>query len=175
MKLKPKIGVAFTSIEGFDLDQDKLTAYQKESQKELKKFGTENIVLDFIVNNDKTAKKANDIFSKEDIDVVMLVVAIWTPDKTAISIIEGLHVPVIISTTSLSKQTIGINGAQVIAASLKELSVSFKFIFGSIKSIKVQKKIFNYAMAAAVIKKLKKIKNKNTYSILYLREDWDVH
>ena len=155
MKLRPKIGVAFTSIDDFDLDQDKLMAYQKESQKELKKFGTENIILDFIVSNDETAKKANDIFSKEDIDAVLLVVAIWTPDNIALSIIENLDVPVIISTTSLSKQTIGINGAQVIAASLKETCISFKFIFGNIKDIKVQKKIFNYAMAAAVIKKLK--------------------
>ena len=149
------MGVAFTSIEGFDLDQDKLMAYQKESQKELKKFSTDNIVLDFIVSNDETAKKANGIFSKEDIDVMLLIVAIWTPDKVAISIIEGLDVPVIISTTSLTNQTIGINGAQVIAASFKELNIPFRFIFGKINNNKVQKKIFNYAMATAVIKKLK--------------------
>lgn len=156
MKLNPKMGVAFTSIEGFDLDQDKLIAYKNESERELKKYNTNNLVLDFIVNNDETAKKANGIFSKEEIDIVLLVVAIWTPDSVALSIIDDLNVPVILSTNSLSKQTTGINGAQIIAAALEELKIDFKFIFGKLKYNRIRKKIFNYTMAAAVIKKLKK-------------------
>ena len=85
MKLKPKAGVAFTCIDGFDLDQDKLGNYQKKFINILDRLDVENKNIDFIVKNENDAKKANEIFSGENLDIIILVVAVWTPDALAIS------------------------------------------------------------------------------------------
>lgn len=129
MKIKPKTGVVFTSIDGFDLDQNKLEKYIKNFTNILNGLELENKFIEFVVKNENDAKKANEIFSKENLDLIMLVVAVWTPDSLALTLINNLNKPVIVFTTSLSAQTIGINGAQVISASLKELGADFKFIF----------------------------------------------
>jgi len=158
LKLKPKAGVVFTSIEGFDMDQGKLENYQKKFIRILEGLDIESKHIDFIVKNEKDAKKANEIFSGKNLDIIILVVAVWTPDALAMSLLNNLNVPVIVFTTSLSTQTIGINGAQVISASLKELDHEFKFIFGEITEVKVQKKILDYCFASAVVRKLKSIR-----------------
>jgi len=158
MRLKPKAGIAFTSVEGYDLDQDKLTDFEVKAKIALKKLELENVFLDFTVKNISDAKKANEIFKAEDIDVIIIIVGVWTPDSIAVSLINDLNIPIIVFTTSLSIHTVSINGAQVIVASLKELDADFKFIFGDIDSGKVHKKITDYAFAAAIVKKLKKIR-----------------
>lgn len=158
MKLKPKAGVVFTSIDGFDMDQSKLENYQKKFTDTLRGLDIESKNIGFIVKNENDAKKANEIFSAGNLDVIILVIAIWTPDALAMSLINNLNIPVIVFTTSLSTQTIGINGAQVISASLKELDSEFKFIFGDISEAKTQKKIIDYCFAAAVVKKLKSMR-----------------
>ena len=155
MKLKPKLGVAFTSVEGYDLDQDKLTDFEKKAKDALKKLEFENIFLGFTVKSEKEAKKANEIFSKENLDCMILIVAVWTPDSTVVILINNLDIPLIVFTTSLSVHAVSVNGAQVIVATLKELNRDFKFIFGDINGNKVQKKITEYATAAAIVKKLK--------------------
>lgn len=158
MKIKPKAGVVFTCIDGFDLDQDKLENYQKKFINILDRLNVENKNIDFIVKNENDAKKANEIFSGENLDIIILVVAVWTPDSLAISLLNNLNIPVIVFTTSLSTQAIGINGAQVISASLKELSFDFKFIFGEISEAKTQKKIIDYCFAAAIVRRLKSMR-----------------
>jgi len=158
LKIKPKAGVVFACIEGFDLDQDKLENYQKKFNSILHKLDIENKNIGFIVKNENDAKKANEIFHRENLDIIILVVAVWTPDALAISLLNNLNIPVIVFTASLSTQTIGINGAQTISASLKELDFDFKFIFGEINDVKVQKKIIDYCFAAAIVKKLKSLR-----------------
>ncbi len=155
MKLKPKAGVAFTCIDGFDMDQDKLENYRKKFLNILDRLDIESTYLDFIVKNENDAKKANEVFLGKNLDIIILVVAVWTPDALAMSLLNNLNIPVIVFTTSLSTQTIGINGAQAISASLKELDFDFKFIFGEISEAKIQKKIIDYCFAAAIIKRLK--------------------
>ena len=158
MKLKPKIGVAFTCIDGFDLNQDKLGVYKDKVTGILNDIDMENKFIKFIVKSEDDARKANGIFLKENLDAILLIVAVWTPDSTAITLINNLDIPVIIFTTSLSTQTVSINGAQVVAAAFKELGIDFKFIFGDINDKSVQKKIINYSFASAIVKKLKKIR-----------------
>ena len=86
---------------------------------------------------------------------MILIVAVWTPDSTVVILINNLDIPLIVFTTSLSVHAVSVNGAQVIVATLKELNRDFKFIFGDINGNKVQKKITEYATAAAIVKKLK--------------------
>ncbi len=155
MKFKPKIGVAFTSVEGYDLDQEKLKIFEKKAKTFLDKMELEKVYLDFNVKNEKDSKKANALFRKEDVDLLMIIVGVWTPDSTVVSLLNNLKIPVLVFTTSLSIHTVSVNGAQVIVASLKELGYDFKFIFGDIGSPEVHKKIKDYAMAAAIVKKLK--------------------
>ena len=151
MKFKPKIGVAFTSVEGYDLDQDKLEIFEKKAKTVLDKMDLEKVYLDFKVKNDKDSKKANALFRKEGIDLLMIIVGVWTPDSTVVSLVNNLQMPILVFTTSLSIHTVSVNGAQVIVASLKELGYDFKFIFGDIGSPEVHKKIKDYAMAAAIV------------------------
>lgn len=158
MKFKPKIGVAFTSVEGYDLDQEKLEIFEKKAKTFLDKMELEKVYLDFNVKNEKDSKKANALFRKEDVDLLMIIVGVWTPDSTVVSLLNNLKIPVLVFTTSLSIHTVSVNGAQVIVASLKELGYDFKFIFGDIGSPEVHKKIKDYAMAAAIVKKLKNIR-----------------
>ena len=49
MKIKPKAGIVFTCIDGFDLDQDKLENYQKKFINILDRLDVENKNIDFIV------------------------------------------------------------------------------------------------------------------------------
>ena len=155
MSFKPKIGIAFTSVEGYDLDQDKLEIFEKKAKTILDKMDLEKVYLDFKVKNEKDSKKANALFRKEGIDLLLIIVGVWTPDSTVVSLINDLKMPILVFTTSLSIHTVSVNGAQVIVASLKELGYDFKFIFGDIESPEVHKKIKDYAMAAAIVKKLK--------------------
>jgi len=80
--------------------------------------------------------------------------AVWTPDTTVIRLIENLKIPIIIFTTTLSAYTIGVNGAQLISASLKELELEYRFIFGNIEEKETIGKIYNYSMACALVKKI---------------------
>jgi L-fucose isomerase-like protein len=155
MKFKPKIGVAFTSVEGYDLDQDKLEIFEKKAKTVLDKMELEKVYLDFKVKNEKDSKKANALFLKENVDLLLIIVGVWTPDSTVVSLVNNLKMPIIVFTTSLSIHTVSVNGAQVIVASLKELGYDFKFIFGDIGSAEVHKKIKDYSTAAAIVKKLK--------------------
>ncbi len=152
---RPKIGVAFTSVEGYDLDQNKLEIFEKKAISKLDSMELEKVYLDFMVKNDKDSKKANSLFKKENIDLLLIIVGVWTPDSTVVSLVNNLRIPILVFTTSLSIHTVSVNGAQVIVASLKELGYDFKFVFGNIESPEVHKKIIDYAMAAAIVKKLK--------------------
>ena len=125
MKFKPKIGIAFTSVEGYDLDQDKLEIFEKETKTVLGEMDLEKVYLDFKVKNENNSKKANALFKKEDIDLLMIIVGVWTPDSTVISLVNDLKMPILVFTTSLSIHTVSVNGAQVIVASLKELGYDF--------------------------------------------------
>jgi L-fucose isomerase-like protein len=158
LKIIPKIGIAFTSIVGFDLDQDKLENFKVKFAKTVDKLELDKVFIDFTVTGNNTAKKANEIFKRESVDLIMLVVAVWTPDLIALSIIENLDIPVIIFTTSLTPHTVSVNGAQVIASAFTELGIDFKFIFGEIEDIKVKKKIMDYSIASAIIARLKKFR-----------------
>ncbi len=157
LKIQPKAAVVFTGIEGFDLGQDQLDSYKIEFIENIGHFCQTKIV-DFTVNNENKSKEANQILLREDMDVLILVIVIWTPDSIVLDMVNGLNVPVIVFTTSLSTQTIGINGAQIVACSFKESHIKYKFIFGNIKKRSVQQKIENYALAAAIFKRLQIIK-----------------
>ena len=61
---RPKIGVAFTSVEGYDLDQNKLEIFEKKAISKLDSMELEKVYLDFMVKNDKDSKKANSLFKK---------------------------------------------------------------------------------------------------------------
>jgi len=158
MKVKPKVGVVFTSVEGYDVDQDKLAKFMIDTKQILSTLELENKFLDFTVQNTETARKANKIFFKEDLDVLLIISVIWTPDSTVITLINNLNLPIILYTTSISIHAVSINGAQVIAATLKELGINFNFIFGELADTDVQKTIIDYSKASAITKRLKNVR-----------------
>ena len=49
MKIIPKIGIAFTSIVGFDLDQDKLENFKVKFAKTVDKLELDKVFIDFTV------------------------------------------------------------------------------------------------------------------------------
>ncbi len=158
MKINPKMGIVFTSIEGIDADQDKLNDFKKNLKNKLDFGDLDNHYMDFVVSDVRLADKANKLIAEKDLDVLCIVVAIWTPDTTIIRLIEGLDIPIILFTTTLSPYTIGLNGAQLISSSLKELDKDYCFIYGGIDDSETVKKIFDFAMAAALVKKVRKMK-----------------
>lgn len=156
MKLKPRIGFVFTSIEGIDADQTRLVEFKKKFIEKMDSPEIESIFVDFTVASYVDASAANRMFSQCDPDVICIVAAVWTPDTTVIKILERLEdIPVILYTTSLSEYTIGLNGAQLISATLKELKIKYRFIFGNIDDNETVKDIFSYGMACTLVKKLK--------------------
>jgi L-fucose isomerase-like protein len=159
MKLKPKIGIVFTSIEGIDADQEKLIEFKDKFMKKINGSDMDIIRIDFTVSNVNEAGTANGILKQNDPDVICIAAAVWTPDTVVIRLIENLSdVPVILFTTSLSEYTIGINGAQIISSSLTELDREYRFIFGSIDDESTMKKILSYATACALAKSLKNLR-----------------
>jgi L-fucose isomerase-like protein len=158
MRLKPKMGVVFTSIEGIDADQHELENYKEIVKNKLEPKYFDSHVIDFIVSNNESAQRASKILKERDIDLLFITIAVWTPDTTIIRLIDGLDVPVIIFTTTLTPYTIGLNGAQLVSATLKELDKEYRFIFGNIDDPSVFKKIYDFSMAAALAVKIKSLK-----------------
>ncbi len=155
MKIKPKIGIIFTSLEDTDLDQDKLINLKQKVVRKFEILDLEKIYINFFVANEKNAKKANKILRKSNLDVICLIVGIWTADSIVLSLIEDLGLPIIVFTTSINIRTFGLDGALLISATLKDHNFNYKFIFGDIGDSKVLNKIYNYALASAVVNKLR--------------------
>jgi len=158
MILKPKICVVFTSIEGIDADQHVLEKYKETVIKSLGPKYFDSHMIDFIVSNNEYAQKANKIIKEKNPDLLFITAAVWTPDTTVIRLIEGIEAPIILFTTTLTPYTLGLNGAQLVASTLKELVKDFIFIFGDINDASVFKKIYDFAMAAALAEKVKNLK-----------------
>ncbi len=158
MMIKPKMGVVFTSIEGVDVDQDRLTGFKNIFKKNIDSACLDNHYIDFIVSDIGAADHANKLIAEKNLDLLCIVIVIWTPDTTVIRLIEGLDIPVILFTTTLSPYTIGLNGAQLVAASMKELEKDYRFIFGDVAETETIRKIYDFAMASCLMKKLRKLK-----------------
>ena len=155
MKIKPKIGIIFTSLEGADLDQDKLINLKEEVVRKFKILDLDKIYIDFFVANERNAKKANRILKESNLDVICLIVGIWTADSIVLSLIENLDLPIIVFTTSINIRTFGLDGALLVSATLKDHNYNYKFIFGDIGDRKVLNKIYDYTLASAVVNKLR--------------------
>ncbi len=155
MRIKPKMCIVFTAIEGMDADQGRLEGFKDEFEKDFSRFEMANTFVDYTVSNDADALKANAFIRNNDFDLVCIAAGVWTPDTTVIRLIENIGMPVAVFTTTLSPYTIGLNGAQIVAASLKELDIEFRFIFGKLSNPKTAEKIYDFALAAAIVKKLK--------------------
>jgi L-fucose isomerase-like protein len=155
LKIKPKIGIIFTSLEGADLDQDKLINLKEEVVRKFKILDLDKIYIDFFVANEGNAKKANRILRESNLDVICLIVGIWTADSIVLSLIEDLSLPIIVFTTSINIRTFGLDGALLISATLKDHNYNYKFIFGDIGDRKVLNKIYDYTLASAVVNKLR--------------------
>ncbi len=154
MKLKPRMGIVYTSIEGIDADQEKLGVFRSIFNARIMSADIESHVIDFLVSNEREAARANLIIKSQELDLLCIVAAIWTPDTTVLRLIEGLDFPLIVFTTTLSPYTIGLNGAQIIAASLKEMDIEYRFIFGNIEEDDTLKKVSDFAAACAVAGKI---------------------
>lgn len=158
IKIKPKAFIIFTSIDGVDLDQDKLALFQEKFRRVIDKENLDIKYVDFTVSNEENAGKANSLISKSYCELLIIVSAVWTSDTTVLRLIENLDLPIILFTTSLSPHTIGINGAQLIASTLKELDIIFKFIFGNIEDKNTVKKIKDFSFACSLYNRLKKLR-----------------
>jgi L-fucose isomerase-like protein len=158
MKIKPKICIVFTAIEGMDADQGRLEGFKDEFKKSFAPFEMANTFVDYTVANNTDASTANAFIRNNGFDLVCIAAAVWTPDTTVIRLIENIGMPVVVFTTTLSPYTLGLNGAQIVAASLKELDIEFRFIFGKLSNPKTAEKIYDFAMAAAIVKNLKSLK-----------------
>jgi len=66
MRLKPKMGIVFTSIEGIDADQSKLFEFRQKSITSLNLTGLENVIIDFTVSSEDLALKANKILAERN-------------------------------------------------------------------------------------------------------------
>ncbi len=141
-----------------DADQGRLEGFKDDFVKSLAAFEIKSTVIDYTVANNTDAARANEFIRNNDFDVVCIAAGVWTPDTTAIRLIENIGIPVVVFTTTLSPYTLGLNGAQIVAASLKELEVEFRFIFGKLSQPKTVKKIYDFAMASAIVKKLKSLR-----------------
>jgi L-fucose isomerase-like protein len=158
IKIKPKAFIIFTSMDGVDLDQDKLVSFQEKFREVIAKENLDLKYLDFTVSNEENAGKANFLILKAECELLIIVSAVWTSDTTVLRLIESLDLPIILFTTSLSPHTIGINGAQLIASTLKELDIRYKFIFGNIEDNNSIKKITDFSYACSLHKRLRKLR-----------------
>lgn len=158
IKIKPKAFVIFTSIDGVDLDQDKLSLFQEKFKKVIDKENLNIKYADFTVSNEEKAGKANSLISKSECELLIIVSAVWTSDTTILRLIDNIDLPIILFTTSLSPHTLGINGAQLIASTLKELEIRFKFIFGNIEDKNTVKKITDFSFACSLYNRLKNLR-----------------
>jgi L-fucose isomerase-like protein len=158
MKIEPKICIVYTAIEGMDADQGRLEDFKGVFKKSLDVFEMANTYVEYTVANDSDAAKANSFIRSNDFDLVCIAAVVWTPDTTVIRLIDNICIPIVVFTTTLSPYTIGLNGAQIVAASLKELDIEFRFIFGKLSNPKTVEKIYDFAMAAAIMKKLKSLR-----------------
>ncbi|MHB1345858.1 MAG: hypothetical protein ACYCXK_00035 [Candidatus Humimicrobiaceae bacterium] len=155
IKIKPKAFVVFTSLTGVDLDQERLGLFKKKFKGIISKENLSVEYADFDVSSEENAKKANSLIAKSNSEILIIVSVVWTSDATVMRLIENIDLPIILFTTSLSTHTLGVNGAQLIASTLKELDLNFKFIFGDIEDDITVKKITDYSLACSLRSRLK--------------------
>ena len=155
IRIKPRAFVVFTSLDGVDLDQDKLSLFKEKFREIIDKENLNIKYADFTISNEEKAAKANSLISKSEYELLIIVAAVWTPDTTILRLIENIDLPVMLFTTSLSPYALGVNGAQLIASTLKELEIRFKFIFGNIEDKDTIKKITDFSMACSLYARLK--------------------
>ena len=65
MKIKPKMCIVFTAIEGMDADQGRLEGFKDEFKKSFARFEMANTFIDYTVANDTDAVKGKCIYKKQ--------------------------------------------------------------------------------------------------------------
>ncbi len=154
-KIKPKLGVVLTGLEGFNLETEKLSSFYNTIKNIFSNLDLEIYYIEDIIVSEEQIQDAYKSLASKQIDLICLVVGVFTPDVLALRIVEKLNVPVVVLAVSLSINTLAICGSQLITSTLKKLGYSYRFVLGNLKKRGTFKDIEFYAKASMIRNRLK--------------------
>ena len=153
-KLVPKIGLMVTAN---PFEEGAEEAGKLKCGIERKLEGLELLVASApgIVKDRYTMEKAAAAFISADIDVICLVEATWSNDDFLLDLLELIERPVIV--WGIPDVTAGsVCGGQQVCCVLFELGKKYKFLHGNIESPTLFSELYDYAMAAALAKNMRR-------------------
>ena len=152
--LKPRLGYGVTFHPNEEGTENAPYLLEKGTAA-LQHLGCELVCATEFIQDEKTASTAAKIFRQGDVDALCLLQCSWTSDDIIVDMLDEIDAPVItwavpgINTGSLCS-------CQQLNSVLKDLNKPYKFVYGSVEDAKAQRKIWKYALATALKKRLRK-------------------
>jgi L-arabinose isomerase len=171
----PKVGILATAAAGY-FKEGGMCELKRKLEEDMdfvvKALSEElEVVYPGLVIDEEEGEKVGKMFRNQDLDLIILFEATYTPSWVVLSVLNQVRDVPLLVTMYMPYEGIekdldlvnmlrgaGVNGTVEITETLNRLRRHYCFIVGTPKDEKTIKEIFEYAKAAALARKLRKIK-----------------